>query len=86
MLPSPLASVFNIPFPSVSLTKMLARVSVLVLVVSLSVSVAGLSIGFPFGRPAVRKIMLTNDDGWATAQMRSQMDALIAEGYDVRGR
>ncbi|KAH8101304.1 sure-like protein [Cristinia sonorae] len=44
-------------------------------------STAAFSIGI--GRPKVRKILLTNDDGWATAQMRAMMDALIAEGYDV---
>lgn len=29
------------------------------------------------------KIVLTNDDGWAVAQIRAQNDALIAAGYDV---
>lgn len=48
-----------------------------------AISIGPISIGGP-GRPSVRKIVLTNDDGWATAQMRAQLDALIAEGYDVR--
>jgi 5'-nucleotidase len=30
------------------------------------------------------KIVLTNDDGWAVAQIRAQNDALKAAGYDVR--
>lgn len=29
------------------------------------------------------KIVLTNDDGWAVAQIRAQNDALKAAGYDV---
>ena len=62
------------------LTVMLARV---VLALFLASSVSAVSIGSIFGRPKVSKIVLTNDDGWATAQMRAQMDALIAAGYDV---
>ncbi|CAL1697929.1 unnamed protein product [Somion occarium] len=30
-----------------------------------------------------QKIILTNDDGWATAQIRAQNDALITAGFDV---
>lgn len=30
-----------------------------------------------------QKIILTNDDGWAVAQIRAQHDALIAAGFDV---
>lgn len=29
------------------------------------------------------KVVLTNDDGWATAQIRAQYEALTAAGYDV---
>jgi len=32
---------------------------------------------------AQRKVVLTNDDGWAVAQIRSEYDALKAAGYDV---
>ena len=30
------------------------------------------------------RIVLTNDDGWATAQIRAQYDMLWAAGYEVR--
>jgi 5'-nucleotidase len=30
------------------------------------------------------KIVLTNDDGWAVAQIRAQYDALKSAGHDVR--
>lgn len=30
------------------------------------------------------KVVLTNDDGWAVAQIRAQYDALKASGYNVR--
>jgi len=30
------------------------------------------------------KILITNDDGWAVAQVRAQYDALVAAGHDVR--
>jgi 5'/3'-nucleotidase SurE len=29
------------------------------------------------------KVVLTNDDGWAVAQIRSEYEALVAEGYEV---
>lgn len=29
------------------------------------------------------KILVTNDDGWAVAQVRAQYDALVAAGFDV---
>ncbi|KAH8101318.1 sure-like protein [Cristinia sonorae] len=32
---------------------------------------------------SAQKIILTNDDGWATAQIRAQNDALKALGFDV---
>ncbi|KAI0689379.1 survival protein sure-like phosphatase/nucleotidase [Cytidiella melzeri] len=31
----------------------------------------------------VTNILLTNDDGWAVAQIRAQYDALVAAGYNV---
>lgn len=31
-----------------------------------------------------KRIVLTNDDGWAVAQIRAQFDALVAAGHDVR--
>lgn len=30
-----------------------------------------------------QNIILTNDDGWAVAQIRAQNDALIAAGFNV---
>ena len=32
-----------------------------------------------------QNIVLTNDDGWATAQIRAQNDALNAAGFNVCG-
>lgn len=32
----------------------------------------------------VPRIVLSNDDGWATAQIRAQFDALVDTGYQVR--
>jgi 5'-nucleotidase len=29
------------------------------------------------------RVVLTNDDGWAVAQIRAQYEALTASGYDV---
>lgn len=31
-----------------------------------------------------RRIVLTNDDGWAVANIRAHNDALKAAGFDVR--
>jgi hypothetical protein len=31
-----------------------------------------------------QKIVLTNDDGWAVAQLREEYNELIAAGYEVR--
>lgn len=31
-----------------------------------------------------QKIVLTNDDGWAVAQIRAEFTALVNDGYDVR--
>ncbi|KAI0334145.1 sure-like protein [Cubamyces sp. BRFM 1775] len=30
-----------------------------------------------------QKVLLTNDDGWAVAQIRAQYDSLVQEGYNV---
>lgn len=32
---------------------------------------------------SAQKILLTNDDGWAVAQIRAQFSALENAGYDV---
>lgn len=34
----------------------------------------------------VPHIILSNDDGWATAQIRAQFDALVDAGYQVRSQ
>ena len=31
-----------------------------------------------------QNLILTNDDGWAVAQIRAQRDALVDAGFDVR--
>lgn len=31
-----------------------------------------------------QKLVLTNDDGWAVAQIRAEYEALVWAGYDVR--
>ena len=31
-----------------------------------------------------QNVILTNDDGWAVAQIRAQFDALNAAGFNVR--
>ena len=31
-----------------------------------------------------QNLVLTNDDGWAVAQVRAQRDALVDAGFDVR--
>ncbi|KAI0081879.1 survival protein sure-like phosphatase/nucleotidase [Panus rudis PR-1116 ss-1] len=36
-----------------------------------------------FSATQAQKIVLTNDDGWATAQIRAQFNSLVAAGYDV---
>ncbi|KAF4588641.1 hypothetical protein EYR40_010194 [Pleurotus pulmonarius] len=38
---------------------------------------------FPFPSAAQRKVLLTSDSGWATAQIRAQYNALKAANYDV---
>ena len=32
----------------------------------------------------VSHVILSNDDGWATAQIRAQFNALVDAGYQVR--
>lgn len=39
---------------------------------------------FPSPSAAQRKVLLTSDSGWATAQIRAQYNALKAANYDVR--
>ena len=36
------------------------------------------------GGTFAQKLVLTNDDGWAVAQIRAQRDALVDAGFDVR--
>lgn len=36
------------------------------------------------GVVASQKLLVTNDDGWAVAIIRAQVDALDEAGYDVR--
>ena len=33
--------------------------------------------------PCKANILVTNDDGWAVAQIRSEFDAIVAAGYNV---
>ena len=35
---------------------------------------------------SAQNIFLTNDDGWAVAQIRAQRDALVDAGFNVRLR
>ncbi|KZT69448.1 sure-like protein [Daedalea quercina L-15889] len=44
---------------------------------------ATLAISFLAATSLPRNLVLSNDDGWATAQIRAQFDALIAAGYGV---
>jgi len=46
---------------------------------SLSVSILALFAVASTGQ----RIVITNDDGWATAQIRAEYNALKAAGYDV---
>lgn len=42
-------------------------------------------LSFVLTTNAQTKIVLTNDDGWAVAQVRAQDDALKAAGFNVGG-
>ncbi|KAJ7822461.1 survival protein sure-like phosphatase/nucleotidase [Mycena leptocephala] len=42
-----------------------------------------LALAFVVSAQTAKKIVLTNDDGWAVAQIRAQNDALKAAGYNV---
>ena len=33
---------------------------------------------------SAKRIVISNDDGWATAQIRAQFNSLVAAGHDVR--
>ena len=43
-----------------------------------------LSISLLFDCLSAHNILLTNDDGWAVAQIRAQRDSLVNGGFDVR--
>lgn len=38
---------------------------------------------FAQGPGGTNRVVLTNDDGWAVAQIRAEYDVLRAAGYDV---
>lgn len=42
-----------------------------------------LSLPLIFTYAAATKIIISNDDGWATAQIRQQFDALTSAGHNV---
>ncbi|KAF7307746.1 SurE domain-containing protein [Mycena kentingensis (nom. inval.)] len=42
-----------------------------------------LLVGSTLAAPSANKLVLTNDDGWATAQIRAQFQALNAAGYNT---
>ena len=37
-----------------------------------------------FAHAAAKNIVISNDDGWATAQIRQEFDTLTAAGHNVR--
>lgn len=39
---------------------------------------------FNYEQVASQRIVLTNDDGWAVAQIRAEFETLSGAGYDVR--
>ncbi|TFK69166.1 sure-like protein, partial [Pluteus cervinus] len=41
------------------------------------------ALGAFFAQASALKVVLTNDDGWAVAQIRAEYDALLAAGFDV---
>ncbi len=43
-----------------------------------------LAILLQASRSSGQKIILTNDDGWAVAQIRAQRDSLVSAGFNVR--
>ncbi|KAH9915343.1 sure-like protein [Fomitopsis serialis] len=47
------------------------------------VAQAALAVSFLAAATVPRNLVLSNDDGWATAQIRAQFDALVAAGYEV---
>ncbi len=42
------------------------------------------ALGYLVGSVAATNILLTNDDGWAVAQIRAQYSAINSAGYSVR--
>ncbi|KAH9837801.1 sure-like protein [Rhodofomes roseus] len=44
---------------------------------------AALAVSFLAAASGPRNLVLSNDDGWATAQIRAQFDALVDAGYEV---
>ena len=46
--------------------------------------IALLSLAASFGSLVHAQIVITNDDGWATAQIRAQYEALASADYNVR--
>lgn len=49
------------------------------------IKVACISLLFIVASGYCQKLVLTNDDGWAVAQIRAEYEALTEAGYDVRG-
>ncbi|KAH9922136.1 sure-like protein [Fomitopsis serialis] len=47
------------------------------------VLVALVSLATSFAAASAQNLVISNDDGWATAQIRAQFDALTGAGYDV---
>ena len=45
--------------------------------------VALISLAFSFAPASAQNLVISNDDGWATAQIRAQYEALTDAGYDV---
>ena len=43
-----------------------------------------ISVALLYRGAFAQNLVLTNDDGWAVAQIRAQRDALVDAGFDVR--
>ena len=46
--------------------------------------VSAISIALLIKNVTSQNVILTNDDGWAVAQIRAQRDALVDAGFNVR--
>ena len=46
--------------------------------------VSAISIALLVKTVYAQNLILTNDDGWAVAQIRAQRDALVDAGFNVR--